>query len=96
MHPIPHRHAVARIGRKYDQIIHPWQFGHMEQKATCLWLVGLPKLAPTDDVRAEMLKLPVRERQPIWWASPGTYRATFRSRTYGGIAAAMAEQWGAC
>jgi len=45
--PIPHKYAVNLIGRKYDQIIHPWQFGHPESKATCLWLKNLPKLKPT-------------------------------------------------
>ena len=94
--PIPHRHAVQRIGRKYDQIVHPWQHGHMEQKATCLWLAGLPLLQPTHDVREAMMLLPIKQRQPLWWASPGPGRAEFRSRTYGGIASAMAKQWGRC
>jgi len=48
--PIPHRFAVNVIGRKYDQIIQPWQFGHGEQKATCLWLKNLSKLEPTNIV----------------------------------------------
>jgi site-specific DNA-cytosine methylase len=73
--------------RKPDQIIQPWQFGHPETKATCLWLKGLPKLVPTDIVDG---------REPrVHYASPGPDRWKERSRTLPGIAAAMAEQWGA-
>jgi site-specific DNA-cytosine methylase len=72
--------------RKPDQIIQPWQFGHGEVKATCLWLKGLPKLVPTKVVEG---------RHPACWlASPGPDRWKLRSRTYQGIADAMAEQWG--
>lgn len=77
-----------------DQIVQPWMFGHPEQKATCLWLKGLPKLVPTKNVREEMLKLPQRLREKNHWCSPGADRAKIRSKTYPGIAAAMAEQWG--
>ena len=72
--------------RKPDQIIQPWQFGHGETKATCLWLKGLPKLTPTDIVdgrEARVHKLP-----------PSADRWKIRSTTYPGIAAAMAQQWG--
>jgi hypothetical protein len=73
--------------RKPDQIIQPWQFGHGEVKATCLWLKNLPKLVPTKVVDG---------RHPACWlASPGPDRWKLRSRTYQGIADAMAEQWGA-
>jgi len=71
--------------RKPDQIIQPWQFGHGETKATCLWLKGLPKLTPTDIVdgrEARVHKLP-----------PSADRWKIRSTTYPGIAAAMAQQW---
>jgi len=72
--------------RKPDQIIQPWQFGHGETKATCLWLKNLPKLVPTSIVEG---------RQPrVHHASPGPDRWKERSRTLPGIAAAMAEQWG--
>ena len=72
--------------RKPDQIIQPWQFGHGEVKATCLWLKNLPKLVPTNVVDG---------RHPACWlASPGPDRWKIRSRTYEGIAQAMAEQWG--
>ncbi len=72
--------------RKPDQIIHPWQFGHGEVKATCLWLKGLKPLQPTNIVSGREAK--------VHRASPGPNRWKFRSRTYKGIAAAMAEQWG--
>lgn len=80
--------------RKPDQIIQPWMFGHPETKATCLWLKGLPKLAPTDDVREEMERLPMRERARVHHMAPGPDRWKDRSRTLTGIAAAMAGQWG--
>ena len=71
--------------RKPDQIIQPWQFGHGETKATCLWLKNLPKLIPTDIVdgrEARIHKLP-----------PSPERWKLRSTTYQGIASAMVEQW---
>ena len=74
----------SRLG-KPTQIIQPWQFGHGETKATCLWLKGLPALVPTNVVdgrEARIHKMP-----------PGPNRWRERSRTYPGIAAAMAEQW---
>lgn len=72
--------------RKPDQIIQPWQFGHGETKATCLWLKNLPKLESTDVVDGRIPK--------VHWESPGPDRAKNRSRTYPGIANAMADQWG--
>jgi hypothetical protein len=72
--------------RKPDQIIQPWQFGHGETKATCLWLKRLPKLVPTDIVEGR--------DQRIWRMAPGPDRAKERSKTYPGIARAMADQWG--
>ncbi len=71
---------------KPDQIIQPWQFGHGETKATCLWLKGLPKLTPTNVVEGREAKV---HRMP-----PGPDRWKNRSRTYLGFAAAMADQWG--
>lgn len=71
--------------RKPNQIIQPWQFGHGETKATCLWLRGLPKLQPTNIVSG-------RENR-VHKMPPRPDRAKERSRTYTGIAAAMAEQW---
>lgn len=72
--------------RKPDQIIHPWQFGHGETKATCLWLKGLPKLSPTNIVDGRVNR--------VHRMSPGVDRWKERSRTFRGIADAMASQWG--
>lgn len=77
--------------RKPDQIINPFQFGHKEQKKTCLWLKGLPKLQETNNVYEEMMLLPEKERARIWWL--GSNKSKERSKTYMGIAKAMAEQW---
>ena len=72
--------------RKPDQIIQPWQFGHGETKATCLWLKNLPRLVPTNIVEGRVNRV---HREP-----PSPERWKKRSRTFEGIAAAMAEQWG--
>jgi hypothetical protein len=80
---------IGRIStaiRKPDQIIQPWQFGHGETKATCLWLKNLPLLRATDIVEG-------REAR-IHQMAPGPERSKLRSITYAGIADAMAEQWG--
>lgn len=73
--------------RKPDQIIQPWQFGHGETKATCLWLKGLPKLTPTNIVEGRDDRIHKMPPSPTRWKE--------RSRTYQGIADAMALQWGA-
>lgn len=73
--------------RKPDQIIQPWQFGHGETKATCLWLKNLPPLTPTRIVSGRAARI---HRMP-----PGPDRARDRSETFQGIADAMAAQWGA-
>lgn len=80
--------------RKPDQVIQPWQFGHPESKATCLWLKALPRLVPTKDVYQHMMTLPLKERMRCHYASPGPDRWKLRSATYAGIAEAMANQWG--
>jgi site-specific DNA-cytosine methylase len=72
--------------RKPDQIVQPWMFGHGETKATCLWLKGLPKLIPSNVVSG-------REGR-VWKMGPSPTRSKERSRTYQGIAEAMATQWG--
>lgn len=72
--------------RKPDQIIQPWWFGHGETKSTCLWLNNLPPLVPTNIVSGR--------EQRIWKMAPSPDRAKNRSKTYFGIAKAMAEQWG--
>lgn len=71
---------------KPDQIIQPWMFGHGETKATCLWLKGLPHLIPTDIVDGRENRVHRMAPSPTRWKE--------RSRTYPGIAAAMASQWG--
>lgn len=78
--------VISTAIRKPDQIIQPWQFGHGETKATCLWLKGLPPLRPTNVVEGRSDRI---HRMP-----PGPDRWKERSRTYAGIARAMAEQWG--
>jgi len=77
---------MSSLYRKPDQIIQPYQFGHGETKATCLWLKGLPRLTPTNEVDGR--------EQRIWMMAPGPERRKERSRTYQGIADAMAAQWG--
>jgi hypothetical protein len=77
---------ISTAIRKPDQIIQPWMFGHGETKATCLWLKGLSKLVPTAIVEGRSSRI---HKMP-----PSPDRARERSRTYAGIAAAMAEQWG--
>lgn len=72
--------------RKPDQIVQPWQYGHGETKATCLWLKNLPKLMPTDIVEGR--------EQRIWKMGPSPDRWKERSKTFPGIASAMADQWG--
>lgn len=79
--------------RKPDQIIHPWQFGHQENKKTCLWLKNLPLLTETNNVRQNMCFLPNKISNRIHYASPSKDRWKLRSRTYQGIANAMAKQW---
>jgi site-specific DNA-cytosine methylase len=91
--PIPHialENPVSVISshiRKPDQTIQPWQHGHGETKATCLWLKNLPKLKPTNIVEGREARI---HRMP-----PGPDRWKERSRTFPGIAQAMADQWGA-
>jgi hypothetical protein len=75
------------------QYIQPWQFGHPETKKTGLFLHGLPALVPTSDVSHIMNLLPDKEKHKIWYASPEPDRSKIRSKTYPGIAEAMAEQW---
>ena len=87
--------------RKPNQIINPWQFGDAFEKKTCLWLKGLPELKPTN-----IVEIPPRKRfdsgksMPSWyaeaWHLPKEERAKLRSKTFPGIARAMAEQWGNC
>jgi hypothetical protein len=93
--PVMHKYAKERIGgMQQTQTIQPYQFGHMEQKATCLWLKGLMPLRPTTDLKAETKALPDNERQRLHYLPPSADRWKLRSTTFKGIAAAMADQWG--
>lgn len=85
---------ASTLVAKKNQEIHPWQFGHPEQKTTWLWLRNLPPLQPTKNVYEEMMKLPRNQRERINFMPPGPEREKLRSITYQGIADAMAEQWG--
>ena len=77
---------MSTVWRNPDQIIQPWMFGHGETKSTCLWLKDLPKLVPTNVVDGR--------EQRIWKMAPSSERSVLRSKTYPGVALAMAEQWG--
>jgi len=77
---------MSTYWRKPDQIIQPYEFGHPEKKATCLWVKGLPLLKSTNIVSGR--------NQSIWKMPPSKERAKIRSKTFPGIAKAMAEQWG--
>jgi len=85
--------VMSSVWRKPDQVIQPWMFGHMEQKATCLWLKGLPPLRPTNDVKKQMMELPRNVRERLHFLPPSEDRWKIRSQTYQGIADAMADQW---
>lgn len=78
---------MSSVYRKPDQCVQPWQFGHGEVKRTCFWLKGLPSLRPTQIVDGRTPR--------VHMLPPGPERAKDRSRTYTGIAVAMASQWGA-
>ena len=87
--------------RKPNQIINPWQFGDAFEKKTCLWLKGLPELKPTNIVEIPPRKMfDSGKSMPSWyaeaWHLPKEERAKLRSKTFPGIARAMAEQWGDC
>jgi hypothetical protein len=91
--PVMHKYASEIIGRKYDQTIQPYQFGHDHSKKTCLWLKGLPLLSPTKQVELTYITTENGVRYTRgWYEMPRTSLA--RSRTFQGIADAMAEQWG--
>lgn len=98
--PVMHCYATDYLNSSYQlnrqarQIVQPYQFGHLETKATCLYLHGLPALKPTEDVESEMRALPKNQTNLVHLCSPGPERWRMRSRTFPGIADAMAKQWG--
>lgn len=89
---------MSRIYQKPQQIIQPFQFGHKEAKKTCLWLKGLPPLKHTKIVEPEYTTYKSGKRMATWYADalklPKEERTNLRSKTFQGIADAMAEQWG--
>lgn len=90
---------MSTFWRKPDQIIQPYYFGDAAEKRTCLWLVNLPKLLPTKIVTPpERIKYKSGKSMPAWYADcgrlPAAERSKIRSKTFGGVACAMAEQWG--
>lgn len=98
--PVMVGHAKILLGvdgepAEPSQVVQPWMFGHLEVKATCLWLKGLPPLEATDNVRDRMLReTTYAQRAKVHHASPGPNRWKVRSLTYPGLAEAMAAQWG--
>ena len=86
--PVMHRYALQAVGRRADFTVQPWQFGDPAKKRTCFWTRGLPALVPTSDMTA------ADARADCHLASPGPDRWKERSRTYQGIAAALAAQYG--
>lgn len=90
--PVMHSQALKDVG-KWTQTIQPWQFGHDHCKRTCLWLENLPKLKPTKIIKYTYYTTPNGVRYTRgYYFTPRNWRA--RSRTFPGIADAMAEQWG--
>jgi hypothetical protein len=85
-----------RLRPQADQVqfIQPWQHGHLEQKKTGLALDRLPPLKETNNVYAQMMRLPQSQREKVFFMTPSAERSKLRSKTYSGIADAMAEQWG--
>ena len=92
--PVMHKYAKQIIGANFTQSIQPYQFGHPEQKRTCLWLKCLPPLKETKNVYNEMMELPDNQRQRLHYLPPSKDRALLRSKTFSGIAEAFADQWG--
>lgn len=94
--PIMHSYAknLLHEQKPWTQKIQPYMFGHLETKATCLWLKNLPKLKVTDNVESKLIGMKKSDKEKVFWEPPGPDRWKNRSRTYSGIAEAMAEQWG--
>lgn len=90
--PIMHKYAVEIIGRRQDQMVQPWMFGEDASKATCLWLVGLPKLTPTKVIKKKRYANQTPSGSNKLGPSPDRWK--LRSTTFQGIADAMAKQWG--
>jgi len=87
------KNVMGKFIGKHTQVIQPYEFGHPERKETWLWLKGLPNLISTNNVYDEMMSLPKKERERIHYISPGPERGKIRSKTFPGIAKAIASQW---
>lgn len=94
--PVMHGYARERLSKQtaYAQKVQPFHHGHPERKGTCLWLKGLPLLRASNNVSEQMIGMHSSEKARVHWEAPGKDRQKNRSRTYLGIAEAMAEQWG--
>lgn len=92
--PMPHKWATDRIGRHFDFAVQPWEYGDKQKKTTCFWVKGLPYLMPTSIVGPPPTGEAAKEWESVWRENPGPDQARNRSRTFPGIARAMAEQWG--
>lgn len=90
--PVMHKYAVEIIGRRQDQMVHPWMFGEDASKGTCLWLIGLPKLVPTQIIKKKRYANQTPGGHNKFGPSPDRWKK--RSVTFQGIADAMAAQWG--
>lgn len=92
--PVMHGHGIERVGGRASQFVQPWMFGHLETKRTGFRLKNLPPLTPTNDVYETFKHMPKSETHKVHMMSPGPDRWKDRSRTFPGIAQAMADQWG--
>lgn len=91
--PVMYGPAKAIIGASQTQVIQPYMFGEHEIKTTCLWLVNLPRLYPSNDVKPELIYYTHAEKHRLRWHQRGPERGKARSLTFQGIADAMAQQW---
>ncbi len=93
--PLPHKWATERIKEKYSQKVQPWYFGDKQKKTTCLWLKNLPPLMSTAiEYPPNPNTEEAKEWEAIWREPPGPDQAKNRSKTFQGLADAMANQWG--
>jgi hypothetical protein len=94
--PIMHKHALEIIGRKHSFSMQPYEHGDPRTKRTCWWTKGLPKISPTNPCTKEEMQAArdSKEFQEVWRATPSPDRWKIRSRTYDGIADAVASVWG--
>lgn len=93
--PLPHKWGLEKIGIKYSQKVQPYYFGDKQKKGTCLWLKNLPMLIPTTpDLKPPKDKTELKKWEMIWRMPPSADQKRLRSKTFTGMAKAIAEQWG--